>query len=334
MITAGLLMTSLLVFWLYKTQQRSAPRPKAVILILCRNSELDDLHGTLVNFEARFNHKFGYPYVFLNDEPFSVDFRHKITALVGDGAQFGTVPREHWGLPTWINSTRAEEARRTMAASGVIYGGSLSYRHMCRYFSGFFYDHPLLRDYDYYWRVEPGVRFLCDIPTDPFLFMQENNKHYGFTLALLEIPETIPTLWSSTLGFLQANPNVLHGESGLGSMVTEWGDYDGCHFWSNFEIARFSLWRSPSYRSYFSWLDMAGGFFYERWGDAAVHSLAAAILLHPNQLHHFADIGYYHAPLLHCPANEKTVQRLRCVCKPEEGFNYPQNDCIVPWIQD
>ena len=30
-----------------------------------------------------------------------------------------------------------------------------SYHHMCRYFSGFFHHHPLLADFDYYWRIEP-----------------------------------------------------------------------------------------------------------------------------------------------------------------------------------
>jgi hypothetical protein len=35
----------------------------------------------------------------------------------------------------------------------VIYGGSESYRHMCRYESGFFFRHPLMMNYEYYWRV-------------------------------------------------------------------------------------------------------------------------------------------------------------------------------------
>jgi hypothetical protein len=34
-----------------------------------------------------------------------------------------------------------------------------------------------------------------------------------------------------------------------------------------------------------------GGFFYERWGDAPVHSLAAALFLKPEEIHFFQDIG-------------------------------------------
>jgi len=50
---------------------------------------------------------------------------------------------------------------------------------MCRFESGFFFKHELLKPYDYYWRVEPGIKLFCDVDYDPFLFMKDNNKKYG-----------------------------------------------------------------------------------------------------------------------------------------------------------
>jgi hypothetical protein len=41
-------------------------------------------------------------------------------------------------------------------------------------------------------------------------------------------------------------------------------------------------------------LDKRGGFFYERWGDAPVHSLAVGMFLKEEELHYFGDIGYRH----------------------------------------
>ncbi len=32
-----------------------------------------------------------------------------------------------------------------------------------------------------------------------------------------------------------------------------------------------------------------------------MHSLAAALLLNPTQIHHFSDFGYEHAPFQYCP---------------------------------
>ena len=45
-----------------------------------------------------------------------------------------------------------------LGAIGVGKGWMISYRHMCRWNSGFFYKHPRLKDFDWYWRVEPDVR--------------------------------------------------------------------------------------------------------------------------------------------------------------------------------
>jgi hypothetical protein len=67
------------------------------------------------------------------------------------------------------------------------YGGSESYRFMCRYFSGFFFDHPLLAPFDWYWRVEPGVYYFCDLPapaSDPFRHMAAHNQSLAWTIVV------------------------------------------------------------------------------------------------------------------------------------------------------
>ncbi len=43
-----------------------------------------------------------------------------------------------------------------------------------------------------------------------------------------------------------------------------------------------------AYEEYFKYLDRTGGFFYERWGDAPVHSLGAVMLLNSSQVQHLA----------------------------------------------
>ena len=40
----------------------------------------------------------------------------------------------------------------------------------------------MLDNYDFYWRVEPNVKFYCDIEGDPFLTMQDGNKKYGWVV--------------------------------------------------------------------------------------------------------------------------------------------------------
>jgi alpha 1,2-mannosyltransferase len=122
--------------------------------MLARNSDVDEAARSVREMEDRFNHKYGYPWVFLNEQPFSDDFKRRVSNVVSGPVHFGQIPEEHWYQPSWINETRATEERDKMEEEGVIYGGSLSYRNMCRFNSGFFYRHPLVQNFRYYWRVE------------------------------------------------------------------------------------------------------------------------------------------------------------------------------------
>lgn len=54
--------------------------------------------------------------------------------------------------------------------------------------------------------------------------------------------------------------------------------------WSNFEIGDLDLWRGEGYSKFFEYLDSKGGFYYERWGDAPVHSIGAALFAKKDQI--------------------------------------------------
>ena len=138
------------------------------------------------------------------------------------------------------------------------------------------------------------MHFFCDVDYDVFRYMADHNKTYGFTINLYDAPQSIPTLWPETLRFLAAHPEYVHennsrdwledNERRPGHNVKANG-YSTCHFWSNFEIADMEFWRSKAYEDYFEHLDRAGGFFYERWGDAPVHSIALGLFEDSSKIH-------------------------------------------------
>jgi alpha 1,2-mannosyltransferase len=129
----------------------SLPRIKAAYVVLVRNSELYALRSSMRHLEDRLNHKFNYPWIFLNEEPFTEEFKNLTRMMTKSEVHYGLVPKEHWSYPDWIDQERAAKCRKDMADQNIVYGGSESYRHMCRYQSGFFMLHPLLDDLDYYW---------------------------------------------------------------------------------------------------------------------------------------------------------------------------------------
>jgi len=301
---------------------------KAALVALARNSDIASMSNSIKQIEQRFNKNYNYDWVFLNDEPFDSDFKKAISAIVSGEAKFGTVPKEHWSYPDWIDKEKAAYAREDMVQRRIIYGGSVSYRHMCRYESGFFYRHELMKDYEYYWRVDPDIKLYCDIDYDVFQYMKDNNKKYGFTISLHEYQETIPTLWETTKEFIDENPQYLDEDNNMAWISDDKGkSYNGCHFWSNFEIASLDFFRSEAYNKYFEHLDKAGGFFYERWGDAPVHSIAVSLFMPKDQIHYFNDIGYFHVPFTNCPVDEATRLAKNCVCQPKKDFTWRGHSC-------
>ncbi len=303
-------------------------RMNATFVTLARNSDVWEISRSIRQVEDRFNRNYNYDWVFLNDDDFDETFKKVTTTLTSGRARYGKIGEDHWGFPSWIDQEKAATVREQMREKKIIYGDSISYRHMCRYESGFFFRHPLMMEYEYYWRVEPSIELFCDISYDPFKFMADNGKKYSFVLSLYEYRETIPTLWDSVKNFTQHFPQHIAKDNSLWWISEDEGKtYNNCHFWSNFEIGSLEWLRSDAYIDYFSHLDQDGGFFYERWGDAPVHSIAAALMLPKEEIHFFNDIAYYHVPFTHCPTGEETRLDLKCHCDPGHNFDWNGYSC-------
>lgn len=305
---------------------------KGVFITLTRNFNLWDLLQTMRDIEDRFNHKYHYDWVFLNDEDFSREFIKETTRLASGTTKYGKIPKEHWSIPDYVDEEKAAQARIDM--KDIIYGDSLPYRHMCRYNSGFFYRHPLLEEYDYYWRVDHDVKFYCDINYDIFEFFKVNKLKYGFVMTMHEYLETCPTLWDTTLNFIKENPEYVAKDNLLDFVSNDDGkSFNGCHFWSNFEVGDLNFLRSKAYEDYFNYLDHNGGFFYERWGDAPVHSIAASLLLNKDEVHFFEDIGYYHNPYANCPIRESIRESGKCICSPFDDKTFIKSSCVHKYFE-
>lgn len=289
-------------------------RENATLFSLVRNSEVDQMVSSMKRLEASFNHRFQYPWTFFNDEQFSDEFISKTTAATNAKTSYHVIPKEHWEVPDFIHPQLMTASRSLLNDLGVQYSQSPNYYKMCRWFSGFFYKHPEMLKYRYYWRIEPDVQFFCDIKYDVFKFMREQDKVYGFTINVYDEPNSISQLWPTTLEFLTQNPEYIDKNSAWGWLTDaenrpdhnyRANGYSTCHFWSNFEIGDLDFFRGIKYDSYFSYLDEAGGFFYERWGDAPVHSIGVALFAPIDKIHWFEDIGYNHVPFWNCPKSTR-----------------------------
>ena len=133
--------------------------------------------------------------------------------------------------------------------------------------------------------------------------MERTNKTYGFTIAVKELRETVPNIFRYASAYKRLNnltskglwemfvekpvevqeqtnqesenqesvpEELMNSEPGRGLLppidpeAMEGENYNMCHFWSNFEIARLDFFRSKEYSDFFEMMDRSGGFWMER----------------------------------------------------------------------
>lgn len=321
----------------------SGNRAAATMLSLVQNKDLEEMIGSLMEVERVFNHKFNYPYTFLNDEEFTDEFKDAIrNALPAERVvRFGTIDPEDWSVPDTIDLDKFRSSMQQLEDEGVGHASQESYHNMCRYFSRGFYHHPLLRDYKYTWRLEPGVKFFCDIDYDVFKFMEDQGKVYGYVLNLYDNPQSVESLWRDTREWVEENPQYL-SEGGAFDWLREniqkpenfetTGGYSTCHFWTNFEISSLDWLRSEPYEAYMEYLESMGGFYYERWGDAPVRSLALGLFADTSEIHWFRDIGYAHEPYSNSPNSDKCDRR-HSPASFVPWDNLEVENCQATWIK-
>ncbi|KDQ22950.1 glycosyltransferase family 15 protein [Pleurotus ostreatus PC15] len=308
------------------------PRANATLLILAKYADVDTLVPTIRDIEDRFNKHHNYPYVILNPEAeFGDDFKKRISVLTKAKIEYGVVPKELWDQPEWIDKEKADKTREQMDKDGIVFGGSLYHRNLWRFRAGFFFKHPLLQQYRWYWWIDPGTRYHCNMG-DPFLFMEQNNKTFGFTMTLYEFGSTIPTLWGHVRDYMGKHPEYVAKDNAMDYLSDNGGEtYNRCHFWSNFQIADMDMWRGEAYQSFFDYLDKKGGFYYERWADAPIHSIGAALFSQKDQIHFFDNIGYENNPYIHCTQNATLWETSKCGCDPKRNFDYDGYSCMKQW---
>lgn len=313
----------------------------ATIIALVRNHEAQGIILTIKRFEKSFNNKFNYPYTFINDEPFSDRFKKRLEKYTSAPLNFVVIPPHLWNKPEFIDTKREKEAMKALKEQDVAYADKDSYHNMCRFYLGNFYNVPELQKYKYYWRIEPHVDYYTDIKYDVFKYLEKTGKIYGFTINLYDIAKSVPTLWPETLRYLNSGENYKYvNENGAFQWLLENQQnpknnkiaegFSTCHFWSNFEIADMDFFRGEAYNNWFKFLDSTGKFYYERWGDAPVHSIGLALFADKKKIHWFRDIGYFHDPYFHCPNSPATS---RCkVGKFSKWEHLADQNCMATWI--
>lgn len=173
------------------------------------------------------------------------------------------------------------------------------------------------------------AEYTCHLEYDIFRFMQENNMAYGFNMAILDDEQSFSSLRQTTQAFRNTHKKLVHKEANMdwalhrskdpdsliraASMIYDTpatggqGKNNHCQFDFDFEIGSLDFFRGSAHQAYFHHLDKSGGFYYERFGNTAVHTLSISMLLPKHRVWYFQDIGYSVSLCEDCPGHSKKL---------------------------
>ena len=259
----------------------------AVIVYMSRMRDVPLLFRSLSLLCLNFKYIKDYPIVVFHDD---IDRGTISNLMVALHKKFGFIPQLKFEslvfeMPSWVSDD-------PNAYSVSLNEFWMGYRHMCRFHSGGIYRDPRLQKYDYYWRLDSDSYIYSPIAYDPFERMETEGLEYAFMCDEdREVPRVAEGLWEETEKFMSGHKIEMNPYL-KGRLIDGKWDYD--LFYTNFEIAKFSFFRSKDYMAYFDHLDKTGNIYYKRWGDAPIHWLGVRMLMDPTKVWAVRDITYHH----------------------------------------
>jgi hypothetical protein len=300
----------------------ASPKParkKVAIIALCRDSDAGEMAASIASFDLAYNGRHRHDYVIFSETDWQEEAKQTLRRATNSTVLFPVLKDgDEWGTPAWID----REKFNGVLSARQFYGNTESYRRMCRFFAGPVFRTDILKGYEWAWRMDSHVRYLCDLEDgdrDPIARLEAANASYGYALRMTELMYTVPTLWD-TVKEHATNKGL------WGGVEKEWGikpdHHMGkvCHYWNNLEVARVDFFRGKAYQDLFDHLDKSGGFFYERWGDAPIRTMALILLAKQSEVIQFEEVGYQHPWWYKCP----DVCRGRSKCETDPSIQPQQ----------
>lgn len=192
--------------------------------------------------------------------PHSNVFFVDIVMYTGEALSPGTNTEQ---ISRWVNGK-----------DGGIGGRSLGYRSMCRLWSGRLQMMPFLDNFEFYMRLDDDSFFTRDMDADPFHIA----KHAGLDYLYIRKSDDA---W---------------GLQPLKKVATAHGTFkgNGLSPYTNFHLARVSIFRSKKFQNFWADLEAQHIFFKSRVGDALLHNVMLELFISTNRIKTMPKMPYAH----------------------------------------
>ncbi|KAG2210709.1 hypothetical protein INT46_010635 [Mucor plumbeus] len=186
----------------WKGVTNATTKVKAAFVAIVQEEEVYKLRNTMIELERNFNNREEYPWIIISDKIFSKKFREWITNASKAPVYFGQAPAIEWQEPYWVDIKKAERNMKEMVKNHDINSGE-----------------------KYYWKVQAGSRYSCNIPVDPFKNMKANGQKLSFALTSTENHVNLDEFNTALNTFIADNKDIIQPTNASGGFFYhKWGD--------------------------------------------------------------------------------------------------------------
>ncbi|KAK9814563.1 hypothetical protein WJX72_007888 [[Myrmecia] bisecta] len=276
---------------------QNPPNIQAAFVYLVKAGEEHLLATSLLLLQQRFLRKWPYPVlVFLDDTASAYQLLHFHVAIpAGVQAHFVRLhdfSRFPEGFPEGFDSSHYGRMVHTNRDFP-------SYNHMIRFWWRQVFHHPIVRELDYYVRMDTDSFILSDIDYDFIYSMQQDGLTYGYVAEGFDGPEFTTGLFDFVADYLDSHvaARELAFRNNLWLPDPEDRDKHGPHlFYNNFEVVSVQrLISNAQYMEFVDAVDQSYNIYWYRWGDAPLRFYAAKLALqYDMEVRILCGIDYYH----------------------------------------
>ncbi|KAI6759649.1 hypothetical protein HG530_010329 [Fusarium avenaceum] len=198
----------------------SADAPlRAALVTVVGEADLPATLFSIKQIEDNFNNRHLYDWVFFSVHDLPEKFKEQTSNATNATCLFEVIPKENWDVPGWTDLPQLASSQELNADHKLAANKSNTLvRQMKRWSSAPFAKERRLKNYEWFWRVEPGAQLKQNVPFDVFRLMRDNDIAYGFNRDILN-QANMSHLSPRVKSFVNKHPELLHKESDISWLI-------------------------------------------------------------------------------------------------------------------
>jgi len=126
---------------------------KAALVTLVHDDDISAILYSIQQIEDKFNNRHLYDWVFFSVQDLPNRFKELTSNATNATCFFEVIPEENWNMPDWTDHSQLSDSNGNPKTFKPI----ADIRQMKRWSSAPFANEQRLSNYEWFWRVEPGV---------------------------------------------------------------------------------------------------------------------------------------------------------------------------------